>query len=42
MMYLIDTDILIASTAIHHKLTLLSNNIRHFSRIRDLQLHSRS
>lgn len=37
-----DPDILIASTAIHHKLTLLSNNQRHFSRIRDLQFYSRS
>ncbi len=34
-----DPDILIAATAIHHDLTLLTNNIRHFSRIADLQLH---
>jgi tRNA(fMet)-specific endonuclease VapC len=34
-----DPDILIAATAIHYDLTLLSNNIRHFSRIPNLKLY---
>jgi len=34
-----DFDLLIASTAIHYGLTLMTRNIRHFSRIADLELH---
>ena len=34
-----DMDLLIASTAVHHNLTLLTRNLRHFSRIPDLQLY---
>ena len=33
-----DFDLLIASTAIAHSLTLVTNNIRHFSRIPNLQV----
>jgi tRNA(fMet)-specific endonuclease VapC len=34
-----DPDILIAATALHHGLTLVTRNLRHFQRIPDLQLH---
>jgi tRNA(fMet)-specific endonuclease VapC len=34
-----DSDILIAATAIHHELILLTNNARHFKRIDKLQLN---
>jgi tRNA(fMet)-specific endonuclease VapC len=34
-----DPDLLIAATAIHHDLTLLTRNLRHFQRIPGLQLH---
>jgi tRNA(fMet)-specific endonuclease VapC len=34
-----DFDILIASTALQHDLTLLTRNIRHFSRIPNLRLY---
>ncbi len=33
-----DTDLLIATTAIHHDLTLVSRNVRHFERIPRLKL----
>jgi tRNA(fMet)-specific endonuclease VapC len=35
-----DFDILIAATALHHDLTLVTRNRRHVSRIPDLQLYS--
>lgn len=34
-----DLDLLIASTAIHHDLTLLTRNARHFDRISTLRLY---
>jgi tRNA(fMet)-specific endonuclease VapC len=34
-----DLDLLIAATAIHHDLTLLTRNMRHFSRISELKLY---
>lgn len=34
-----DPDILIAVTAIHYRLTLITGNLRHFARIPDLQLY---
>ena len=34
-----DPDILIAATAIHHSLTLVTRNIKDFQRIPDLTLH---
>jgi len=34
-----DFDILIAATALHYDLTLLTQNRRHFSRIPDLKLY---
>ena len=34
-----DADIMIAATAIHHGLTLVSRNTRHFSRIPSLQIY---
>jgi tRNA(fMet)-specific endonuclease VapC len=34
-----DADILIGATAIHHEMTLLTQNIRHFERIPHLQLY---
>ena len=36
-----DPDILIAATAIHHDLTILTHNIRHFERVPELKLHPR-
>ena len=33
-----DFDLLIAATAIHNGLTLLTNNRRHFARVRDLSI----
>ena len=35
-----DPDLLIAATAIHHDLTLITGNVRHFQRIPGLTLHS--
>ena len=35
-----DLDLLIGCTARHHNLTILTNNIRHFSRIQNLNLSS--
>jgi len=35
-----DFDLLIASTCLHHNLTLLSNNVRHFERIENLKIIS--
>jgi tRNA(fMet)-specific endonuclease VapC len=35
-----DLDLLIGSTAIHHGLTLLTNNRRHFERMRELNIIS--
>lgn len=35
-----DTDLLIAATALHHNLTLLTRNVRHFERVPGLQLYS--
>jgi predicted nucleic acid-binding protein len=35
-----DTDLLIAATALHHSLILVTGNTRHFSRIPDLSLYS--
>jgi predicted nucleic acid-binding protein len=37
-----DLDLLIAATAVHHNLSLLTRNTRHFSRIPDLKLYSSS
>jgi tRNA(fMet)-specific endonuclease VapC len=34
-----DLDLLIAATAIHHDLTLVTRNVRHFERIPDLTLY---
>jgi predicted nucleic acid-binding protein len=34
-----DLDLLIAATAIHHHLILLTRNLRHFQRIPELQLY---
>lgn len=34
-----DFDLLIAATALQHDLTLLTRNIRHFSRVPDLRLY---
>jgi tRNA(fMet)-specific endonuclease VapC len=34
-----DMDLLIASTALHEDLTLVTRNIRHFERIPELKLH---
>jgi len=34
-----DLDLLIAATAIHHDLTLLTRNVRHFGRVPDLRLY---
>ena len=34
-----DPDILIAATALHHDLTLLTRNLRHFTRIPGLMLY---
>ena len=36
-----DFDLLIAATALHHDLILLTRNRRHFSRIPDLRLYER-
>lgn len=33
-----DFDLLIGATAIHHGLTLVTNNTKHFQRIQDIQL----
>ena len=35
-----DLDLLIAATALHHDLTLLTRNVRHFERVPGLQFHS--
>jgi predicted nucleic acid-binding protein len=35
-----DFDILIAATALHHDLTLLTFNVRHFQRVPDLQIYT--
>ncbi len=37
-----DLDLLIAATAMHHDLTLLTRNVRHFDRIPQLRLHQPS
>jgi tRNA(fMet)-specific endonuclease VapC len=37
-----DFDILIGATALHHKLTLLTYNTKHFARIPHLKLYPRS
>jgi tRNA(fMet)-specific endonuclease VapC len=37
-----DFDSLIAATALHHDLTLLTFNLRHFERIPDLKLYQPS
>lgn len=34
-----DFDLLIASTALHHDLTILTLNLRHFQRIPDIKLY---
>lgn len=34
-----DMDLLIAATAIHHDVTLLTRNVRHFTRITQLKLY---
>ncbi len=34
-----DADLLIAATALHHNLTLLTRNARHFQRVPELKLH---
>jgi predicted nucleic acid-binding protein len=34
-----DADLLIAATALHHDLTLLTRNARHFQRVPELKLH---
>ena len=38
-MTLDDSDIMIAATALHYNLILVTRNIRHFARIRQLQLY---
>ena len=35
-----DLDLLIGCTALHHNLTILTNNIRHFNRIQNLNMQS--
>ena len=37
-----DFDILIAATALHYDLTLLTFNVRHFQRVSDLQIYTLS
>jgi predicted nucleic acid-binding protein len=37
-----DFDLLIAATALHHDLTLLTFNLRHFERIPELRLYQPS
>lgn len=37
-----DLDLLIGSTAVHHDLTLLTRNLRHFGRIPDLKTYRTS
>ena len=37
-----DLDLLIAATAMHHDLTLLTRNVRHFGRIPELKLYEPS
>lgn len=37
-----DLDLLIAATAMHHDLTLLTRNVRHFGRIPELRLYQPS
>ena len=37
-----DLDLLIAATALHHDLTLLTRNVRHFNRIPKLRLYQPS
>ena len=37
--FILDFDILIAATALHYNLTVLTFNYRHFSRIPDLTLY---
>lgn len=39
---LADFDLLIAATALHHGLTLLTFNLRHFQRVPDLKLYQPS
>jgi predicted nucleic acid-binding protein len=34
-----DADVLIAATAIHHDLVLVTHNVRHYERIPDLKLY---
>jgi tRNA(fMet)-specific endonuclease VapC len=34
-----DIDLLIAATALHYRLALLTRNVRHFQRIADLEIH---
>lgn len=35
-----DMDLLIASTALHHNLTILTNNLKHFERVEGLKIFS--
>ncbi len=37
-----DLDLLIAATAVHHDLTLVTRNLRHFERVPDLTLYQPS
>ncbi len=37
-----DLDLLVAATALHHGLTLLTRNLRHFSRVPGLRLYQPS
>lgn len=37
-----DFDILLAATALHHDLTVLTYNVRHFNRVPDLKLYQSS
>lgn len=37
-----DLDLLIAATALHHDLILMTHNTRHFNRIPDLKLYSQA
>lgn len=41
MSYLVDPDLLIAATALHHDLTLVTRNRKHFERIPGLDLYER-
>lgn len=37
--YLLDLDLLIGVTAVHHGLTLLTRNVRHLARVPGVKIH---